>query len=115
MREKGKEATDYKDLGLKQTSCVKKFFQNRLSCLALLGSILNKEEKDLEKIGDSTIRAKMTMPKSPIMGKAAISKSSEQEEKESLVSAMVKDIKAEKERGKEQSPPLEKNHSASWC
>ena len=36
-------------------------------------SILNKEEKDLEKVGDSTIRAEMTMPKSPIMGEAAIS------------------------------------------
>ena len=59
-------------------------------------SILNKEEKDLEKIGDSTIRAEMTMPKSPIMGEAAISKSPEQEEKESLFSAMAKDVKADK-------------------
>ena len=59
-------------------------------------------------MGDSTIRAEMTMPKSPIMGEAALSKSPEQEEKESLVSAMVKDIKAEKERGIEQSPPLER-------
>ena len=64
-------------------------------------SILNKEEKDLEKMRDSAIRAEMTVPKSPIMGEAAISKS-EQEEKESLVSAMAKDIKAEKERGIEQ-------------
>ena len=71
-------------------------------------SILNKEEKDLEKMGDNTIRAEMTMPKLPIMGEAAQSKSPEQEEKESLVSAMVKDIKAEKERGIEQSPPLER-------
>ena len=71
-------------------------------------SILNKEEKDLEKMGDSTIRAEMTMPKSPIMGEAALSKSPVQEEKESLVSAMVKNIKAGKERGIEQSPPLER-------
>ena len=42
------------------------------------------------------------------MGEAVISKSPEQEEKESLVSAMAKDIKAEKERGIEQSPPLER-------
>ena len=70
-------------------------------------SILNKEEKDLEKMGDSKIRAEMTMPKSPIMGEAAQAKS-EQEEKESLVSAMVEDIKAEKERGIEQSLPLER-------
>ena len=59
-------------------------------------------------MADSTIRAEITMPKSPIMGEAALSKSPEQEEKESLVSAMVKDIKAEKERGIEQSPPLER-------
>ena len=74
-------------------------------------SILSKAEKDSEnpdKVGDSTIRAEMTMPKSPIMGEAALSKSPEQEEKESLVSAMVKDIKAEKKRGIEQSPPLER-------
>ena len=38
-------------------------------------SILNKEKKDLEKMGDSTIRAEMTMPKSPIMGEVAMSKS----------------------------------------
>ena len=65
-------------------------------------SILSKTEKDSEnpdKVGHSTIRAGMTMPKSPIMGEAAISKSLEQEEKESLVSALAKDIKAEKERG----------------
>ena len=58
-------------------------------------SILSKAEKDSEnpdKIGDSAIRAEMTMPKSPIMGEAALSKSPEQEEKESLISAMVKDI-----------------------
>ena len=71
-------------------------------------SILNKEEKDLEKKGDSTIRAEMTMPKSPIMGEAAQAKSPAQEETESLVSAMVKDIQAEKERRIEQSPPLER-------
>ena len=71
-------------------------------------SILNKEEKDLEKMGDSTIRAEMTMPKSPIMGEAALSKSPEQEEKESLVGAMVKDIQVEKERQIEQSPSLER-------
>ena len=62
-------------------------------------SILNKGEKDLEKMGDSTIRAEMTMPKLPIMGEAAQAKSPKQEETESLVSAMVKDIQAEKERG----------------
>ena len=71
-------------------------------------SILNKEEKDLEKMGDSTIRAEMTMPKSPIMGEAAQAKSPEHEETESLVSAMVKDIQVEKEREIEQSPPLER-------
>ena len=71
-------------------------------------SMLNKEEKDLEKRGDSTIRAEMTMPKLPIMGEVAQAKSPEQEETESLVSAMVKDIQAEKERGIEQSPPLER-------
>ena len=55
-------------------------------------SILSKAEKDSEnpdKMGDSTIRAEMTMPKSPIMGEAALSKSPEQEEKESLVSAVL--------------------------
>ena len=72
-------------------------------------SILNKKEKDLEKMGDSTIRAEMTMPKSPIMGEAAQAKSPEQEETEKiLVSVMVKDIQAGKERGIEQSPPLER-------
>ena len=40
------------------------------------------------------------------MGEAAISKSPEEEKKESLVSAMAKDIKSEKEKGIEQSPPL---------
>ena len=50
----------------------------------------------------------MTVPKSPIMGQTALSKSPEREEKESLASAMVKDIKAEKERGIEQSPLLER-------
>ena len=38
-------------------------------------SILKREEKDLEKMGDSTIRVEMTMPKLPIMGEAALSKS----------------------------------------
>ena len=60
-------------------------------------------------MGDSTIRAEMTMPKSPIIGEAALSKSPEQEEKESLVGAMVKDIQAEKGRRIEQSPHLERN------
>ena len=50
----------------------------------------------------------MTMPKSPIMGEAAISHSPEQEERKSLVSTMARDIKSEKERGIEQSPPLER-------
>ena len=49
-------------------------------------------------MGDSTIRAEMTMPKLPTMGEAALSKSPQQEEKESLVGAMVKDIQVEKER-----------------
>ena len=35
-------------------------------------------------MGDSTIRAEITMPKSLIMGEAALSKSPEQEEKELL-------------------------------
>ena len=38
-------------------------------------SIIKREEKDLEKMGDSTIRAEMTMPKLPIMGEAAQAKS----------------------------------------
>ena len=59
-------------------------------------------------MGDSTIRAEMTMPKSPIMGEAAQAKSPEQEETESLVSAIIKDIQAEKERGIEKSPSLER-------
>ena len=49
------------------------------------------------------------------MREAALSKSPEQEEKESLVSAMVKDIKAEKEREIEQSPPLERTIVQCWC
>ena len=82
MREKGKRARDYKGLGLKQISYMKKFFQNRLSYPGPFESILNKEENDLRgKMGDSTIRAEMTMPKSPILGEAALSKSPEQEEK----------------------------------
>ena len=89
MREKDREARDYKGLGLKQTSYMKKFFQNRLSYLVLLSPYLRKKKKDLEKMGDSIIRAEMTMPKSPIMGEAAQAKSPEQEETESLVGAMV--------------------------
>ena len=71
-------------------------------------SILNKEEKDLEKMGDSTIRAEMTMPKSPIVGEVAMSKSPDQEAKESLVSTMAKDILLEKEKEITSSPPLER-------
>ena len=47
-------------------------------------------------MGDSTIRAEMTMPKSPIMGEAAMSKSPDQETRGSLVSTMTKDILLEK-------------------
>ena len=74
-------------------------------------SILSKAEKDSEKpdkVGDSTIMAEMTMPKSPIMGEAAMSKSPGQEEKESLVSTMAKDILLEKEKEITSSPPLER-------
>ena len=109
MREKGREARDYKGLGLKQT--YEEIIPDKTVLPGPFESILSKAEKDSEnpdKVGDSTIRAEMTMPTSPIMGEAAISKSPEQEEKESLVSAMAKYIKAEKEMGIEQSPPLER-------
>ena len=88
---------------------MKEIIPNKTVLPVLFESIPSKAEKDSEnpdKVGDSTIRAEMTMPISPIMVKAAISKSPEQEEKESLVSAMAKDIKSEKERGIEQSLPL---------
>ena len=50
----------------------------------------------------------MTMPKSPIMGETAMSKSPDQEAKESLVSTMAKDILLEKEKEITSSPPLER-------
>ena len=69
-------------------------------------STLNKEEKDLEKVGDSTIRAEMAMPKLPIMEEAAITKSPDQEEKESLAGARAKDVLLEK--GREITSSLER-------
>ena len=68
------------------------------------------KEKELDsksKIGDMTVRAEMTMPKSPIMGESAEKRFSPQIEKESLVSGMTKDISIEKEREREKSLPLE--------
>ena len=50
----------------------------------------------------------MTMPKSPIMGEVAMSKSPDQEAKESLVSTMANDILLEKEKEITSSPPLER-------
>ena len=59
-----------------------------------------KDSEELEKVGDSTIRVEMTMPKSPVMGESAVAKSLDYEEKETLVISitMVKDIKQEKEK-----------------
>ena len=68
----------------------------------------HKDSKVPDKVGDSTSMAEMIMPKSPIMREAAMSQSSEQERRELLVGAMAKDIKMEKEREKECSPPLER-------
>ena len=42
---KRQKARDYKGLGLKQTSYMKKFFQNRLSYLVLLSLFLVKQKK----------------------------------------------------------------------
>ena len=109
MREKGREARSQRPRS--ETDLLYEEIIPEQMVPGPFKSILSKAEKDSEnpdKVGDSTVRAEMTMPKSPIMGEAAISKSPEQEEKESLVSAMAKDIKAEKERGIEQSPPLER-------
>ena len=51
----------------------------------------------------------MTMPKSPIMGESAEKRSPTQLEKESLVSAMAKEITIERERERESSLPLERS------
>ena len=66
-------------------------------------------EKELDsksKIGDMTVRAEMTMPKSPIMGESAEKRFSPQLEKESLVSGMTKDISIEKEGEKRKISPF---------
>ena len=68
------------------------------------------KEKELDsksKIGDMTVRAEMTMPKSPIMGESTEKRFSPQIGKESLVSGMTTDISIEKEREREKSLPLE--------
>ena len=54
-----------------------------------------------------TVRAEMTMPKSPIMGESAEKRFSPQLGKESLVSRMAKEISIDKEREREKSLPLE--------
>ena len=68
-----------------------------------------KEPDSVSKMGDTTTRAEMTMPRSPIMGDSAEKKSPPQLEKESLVSTMAKEITIEKEREKESSLPLERS------
>ena len=79
MREKDKEVRTYKGLGLKTDLLYEEIIPEQTVLPGPFESILNKEEKDLEKKGDSTIRAEMTMPKSPIMGEAAQAKSPAQE------------------------------------
>ena len=53
--------------------------------------------------------AEMTMPKSPIMAEYAEKRSPSQLEKESLVSAMAREITIGKERERESSLPLERS------
>ena len=111
MREKGKRSQRLQRTRSETDLLYEEILPEQTVLPGPFESILSKVEKDSEnpdEVGDSTIRAEMTMPKSLIMGEAAISKSPEQEEKESVVSAMDKDIKAEKERGIEQSPPPER-------
>ena len=57
----------------------------------------------MTKMGDVTVRAEMTMPKSPIMGESSEKKSPPQIEKESLVNTMAKEIVMEREREKRKS------------
>ena len=71
-------------------------------------SISQKDSNSMTKMGDVTVRAEMTMPKSPIMGESSEKKSPPQIEKESLVSTMAKEIVMEREREKEKSPSLER-------
>ena len=63
-----------------------------------------KEPDSVSKIGDVTVRAEMTMPKSPIMGESTEKRSPPQLERESLVSVMAKEITIEKERKRKFSP-----------
>ena len=71
-------------------------------------TLSKREEKELDsesKIGDMTVRAEMTMPKSPIMGESAEKRFSPQLEKESLVSGMAKDnFNRKRERKRKISP-----------
>ena len=69
---------------------------------------IEKEPDSITKVGDSTIRDEMTMPKSPIMGESTERKSPPQLQRESLVSTMARDIKLEKDREKEDSPIIER-------
>ena len=75
--------------------------------LETLSKMEEKEPDSVSKIKDVTVRAEMTMPKSPIMGESAEKRSPPQLEKESLVSAIAKEITIEKERKREFSPHRE--------
>ena len=74
---------------------------------------MEKEPDTINKVGDSTIRAEMTMPKSPIMGESTERKSPPQLQRESLVSTMARDIKLEKRERKRGLSPCRKNHSTT--
>ena len=77
-----------------------------------LETLLKTEEEEpdsVSKIGDATARAEMTMPKSPIMGESAEKRSTPWLEKESLVSAMAREITIGKERERESSLLLERS------
>ena len=63
-----------------------------------------KEPETITKVVDSTSRAELTMPRSPIIGDSTERKSPPQLEKESSVSTIAKEIKQEKER--ERGPHL---------
>ena len=77
--------------------------------LQTLSKTEEKEPDSESKIGDVTVRAEMTMPKSPIMGESLEKRSPPQLEKESLDSAMAKEITMEKERERESPRPLERS------
>ena len=70
-----KEAKGYKGLRSETDLLYEEILsQNRLSYLDLLSLLLvnqRKTQKILDKVGDSTMRAEMTMPKSPIMSRGS--------------------------------------------